>query len=159
MQTQQSFGSRLRSQREVSALTLADVAKQTKISPRALECLERGLFADLPGDVFVRGFLRSYARCVGLNPEETVRDYGELMMAQEDASSAPPEPVIDEPETDPAAASDEEPGAPAPVTIKSITQAIVAAGDGTNRMPLKIAIAVLAVVATIAMALLMLPPS
>ena len=51
------------------------LAAATKISVANLQAMERGDFARLPGGVFTRGFLRAYAREVGLDPEETVQHY------------------------------------------------------------------------------------
>src|SRR3990172_8270599 len=73
-----NFGSRLRDQRGARPLSPAERGRVTKIPERSLERLEEGRFDELPGDVFVRGFLRSYARSVGMDPEDTVRRYGEL---------------------------------------------------------------------------------
>jgi hypothetical protein len=56
-------------------MSLEDVAKVTKIQPRILERLEAGRPDGLPADVFVRGFVRSFARCVGLDEEEALRRY------------------------------------------------------------------------------------
>src|SRR6185503_3569889 len=56
--------------------TLDDVARITKIQPRILEKLEAGQFEGLPADVFVRGFVRSVARCVGLDEQEALERYG-----------------------------------------------------------------------------------
>jgi cytoskeleton protein RodZ len=67
----------LRGARQARGMSLADVTKVTKIQARTLEHLEHGRFDQLPADVFVRGFVRSYARCVGLDPDEAVRRYGE----------------------------------------------------------------------------------
>jgi hypothetical protein len=64
------FGSCLRRAREARALTLGDVSAATKVPRSALELLESGTLAGLPAHVFVRGFIRSYARTVGL-PETT----------------------------------------------------------------------------------------
>ena len=47
----------------------------TKIPERSLRQLEEGKFEELPADVFVRGFLRSYARVVGVNADDVVRRY------------------------------------------------------------------------------------
>ena len=62
----------LRQGRAQRAMSLDDVAKVTKIQPRILESLEAGRFDSLPADVFVRGFVRSFARCVGLDPAEAL---------------------------------------------------------------------------------------
>lgn len=72
------FGSRLREEREARAMTLGELARVTKIPTRSLERLEEGRFEELPADVFVRGFIRSYARAVGLDPDGLLRSYGQL---------------------------------------------------------------------------------
>src|SRR6185436_6077976 len=65
----------LRAGRAHRGLSLDDVAKITKIQPRILERLEAGRFDGLPAEVFVRGFVRSFARCVGLDEDEALRRY------------------------------------------------------------------------------------
>jgi cytoskeletal protein RodZ len=65
-----NFGSVLREARERRAISLADVARKTKLSKASLALLEEGRLEDLPPDVFVRGFIRSYARSVGLRESE-----------------------------------------------------------------------------------------
>jgi len=67
-----SFGPWLRAQREARGVTLAEIAEVSKISLRYLEALEQDRFDVLPAPVFVRGFLREYARVVGLDPDEVV---------------------------------------------------------------------------------------
>jgi cytoskeleton protein RodZ len=69
------FGSRLRETREAKGITLRQIANATKISMRALEALERNDISRLPGGIFTRAFVRSYAIEVGLEPEETIRDF------------------------------------------------------------------------------------
>jgi hypothetical protein len=66
----------LRAGRAERKLTLDDVARVTKIQPRILEKIEAGNLDGLPADVFVRGFVKSFARCVGLNEIEAVERYG-----------------------------------------------------------------------------------
>lgn len=70
-----AFGDKLRREREMRGITLAEIAESTKISKRNLQALEDEQFDLLPGGVFNRGFVRSYARFLGLNEEETVADY------------------------------------------------------------------------------------
>jgi len=62
----------LRTQREARGIELVDIAESSKISLRYLESLESDRFEVLPAPVFVRGFLREYARIVGLDPDEVV---------------------------------------------------------------------------------------
>ena len=66
----------LRAGRAQRGLSLEDVAHVTKIQPRILERLESGRLDGLPADVFVRGFVRSFARCVGLDEDEALQRYG-----------------------------------------------------------------------------------
>ena len=70
-----AFGEKLRKQREHRGITLEAVANTTKISTRMLKALEDERFDQLPGGVFNKGFVRAYARQVGLNEEETINDY------------------------------------------------------------------------------------
>ncbi len=67
-----SFGPWLKGQREARGVTIAEIAESSKISVRYLEALERDRFDVLPAPVFVRGFLREYARVVGLDADEVV---------------------------------------------------------------------------------------
>lgn len=67
-----SFGSWLRRQREVREISLREISDISKISLRYLEALEQDRFEILPNAVFTRGFLREYARFVGLDPDEVV---------------------------------------------------------------------------------------
>ncbi len=71
----QNFCDYLVSARKQRSMTIHEIAGVTRIPVRSLERLESGLFEELPADVFVRGFLRSYARCVGLDAEDTIRRY------------------------------------------------------------------------------------
>lgn len=68
-------GTQLRNARQQRGVTIEQVAERTKISLRILRAIERNAFDQLPGGVFTRGFLRAYAREVGLPPEDVVRDY------------------------------------------------------------------------------------
>lgn len=66
-------GEQLRAAREQQGLSVGDVARQLKLATRQVEAMERDDHAVLPGSVFVRGFLRNYARVVGLDGEALVR--------------------------------------------------------------------------------------
>lgn len=69
------FGGRLRQAREERGISLRQIAANTKISVGALEALERNNVSKLPGGIFSRAFVRSYAAEVGLDPEATVREF------------------------------------------------------------------------------------
>ncbi len=64
-----SLGRTLREARERLALSVADVAHQIKLAPRQIEALEADNYQPLPEMAFVRGFVRSYARLLHLDPE------------------------------------------------------------------------------------------
>jgi hypothetical protein len=68
----------LRAGRCQKGLSLDEVARKTKIQARILEQLESGKLEGLPADVFVRGFIRSMAKCVGLDEDEALRRYGAI---------------------------------------------------------------------------------
>ena len=69
------FGGKLREAREGRGISLRQIAGTTKISVGALEALERNDVSKLPGGIFSRSFVRSYASEVGLDPEQTVREF------------------------------------------------------------------------------------
>ena len=69
------FGEKLRKQREQQGIELDAISYTTKISTRMLRALEDEHFDQLPGGVFNKGFVRAYARQVGLNEEEAIADY------------------------------------------------------------------------------------
>ena len=70
-----AFGEKLRKQREQRGLALDAISNTTKISTRMLRALEDEHFDQLPGGVFNKGFVRAYARQVGLDEEQTITDY------------------------------------------------------------------------------------
>ena len=70
-----SIGARLRRERESLGMSIEEIARATRIPVPSLERVEADRFDDLPGEVFVRGFLRSYAKTVGLDADEIVAQY------------------------------------------------------------------------------------
>src|SRR6476659_1486519 len=70
-----SFGEELKREREIRGISLKEIADATKISRRFLEAIERNDHRTLPAPVFTRGFVREYARYLGLNIEEMVNRY------------------------------------------------------------------------------------
>jgi cytoskeletal protein RodZ len=69
------FGEKFRKERERRGLTLDDVSSVTKINSRMLKAIETEHFDQLPGGVFNKGFVRAYAKHLGLNDEEAVTEY------------------------------------------------------------------------------------
>jgi cytoskeletal protein RodZ len=70
-----TFGEKLRNRREQRGLSLDAISTTTKISPRMLRAIEDEHFDQLPGGVFNKGFVRAYARQIGLDEEEAISDY------------------------------------------------------------------------------------
>lgn len=69
------FGGNLREARERRGVSLRQIANATKIGMSALEGLERNDISRLPGGIFSRAFVRSYAIEVGLDPEATIQEF------------------------------------------------------------------------------------
>ena len=98
-----SFGEKLKKEREKRAVTLEQISVSTKIGTRMLQALEENKFNQLPGGIFNRGFVRAYARCVGMDEDQAVADYleasGEAPPARIEAAAEPersaPEPAPD----------------------------------------------------------------
>src|SRR5262249_20888343 len=97
--TSGDFGAKLREARERRGITLRQIAVATKISASALDALERNDISKLPGGIFSRAFVRSYASEVGLNPEETVREFLDRFQDEPAAPAAVPAPALSEDET------------------------------------------------------------
>ena len=68
-------GRELKQLREKIGLELQTVSKETKISLKILESLEEENFEKLPALVYLKGFLKSYAQCLGLDSQKVVEDY------------------------------------------------------------------------------------
>jgi cytoskeletal protein RodZ len=85
-----SFGEKLKLEREKRKITLEEISSSTKIGTRMLQALEEEKFNQLPGGIFNKGFVRAYARVVGLDEDQTVADY---LAASGDAPPVRPELV------------------------------------------------------------------
>ncbi|MCB9601825.1 MAG: helix-turn-helix domain-containing protein [Sandaracinus sp.] len=70
-----AVGDYLRRERELRAVSLEEIAQTTRIPLKVLRDLENDRHEQLPGDVFVRGFLRSYSRALGLDDTQVVARY------------------------------------------------------------------------------------
>ena len=77
MTTESSVGSFLKQKREGQGLSLDQVASLTRIQSKFLHALEEEIFADLPEQVFARGFVRTYARSLGINEEDALRRFSD----------------------------------------------------------------------------------
>ena len=73
----EALGTYLRQERELRQISLEEIAQTTRIPLRMLQHLEDDDHDSLPGEVFTRGFLKSYARSVGLDAEDVLLRYGQ----------------------------------------------------------------------------------
>lgn len=119
-----SFGDHLRQAREAKNITIQEIAASTKISSRALQALEKEQFDQLPGGIFNKGFVRSYARYVGLDEEKTVAAYMEAAKATE------PEPDLEAMQAQVAANAAKDLSMWNSVTVVGIVALVVALGLG-----------------------------
>jgi len=78
-----SFGQDLKQAREAKGVTVEMIATATKITSRYLEAVEQEKFDKLPGGVFRKSIVRSYARTAGLDEEVWVNRYLELTRVPE----------------------------------------------------------------------------
>jgi cytoskeletal protein RodZ len=71
----ESIGQYLKRHREERAMSVEEVSRATRIPVGNLERLENDHFDDLPGEVFVRGFLKAYARAVSIPVDDVLARY------------------------------------------------------------------------------------
>ncbi len=74
-QADPNFGRHLRRERERRKIPLESIAENTKISVSLFEDMERDDLSRWPSGIFRRSFIRAYARAVGLDPDETARQF------------------------------------------------------------------------------------
>jgi cytoskeletal protein RodZ len=85
----QSLGQQLKRDRELRQVSLEEVSHTTRIPLRMLEHIEADRFDELPGDVFARGFLKSYARALGMSPDEVIARFDADAGPEPDSAPAP----------------------------------------------------------------------
>lgn len=85
-----TLGEKLRQAREERGISIAEVAEQTRISPHYLEFIENDDYRTLPGGIFNKGFVKSYAKYVGIDEQEALQDYSKLLSSQDSEVSEEP---------------------------------------------------------------------
>lgn len=78
------LGVYLKKNRESKKITLEDIAKETKIQKRYLEAIENDKYDEIPGETYLRGFLRNYSVSIGLNPEIIIEKYDNIKKKAEE---------------------------------------------------------------------------
>ena len=85
-----AVGRILAAAREQQGLSIADVARQLRLGARQIEALEADDYVSLPGNTFVRGFIRNYARMLQLDPDTMLQSFQQRAPSEALAMSAPP---------------------------------------------------------------------
>ena len=75
--SEETFGGRLRRERERRQIALASISANTKISASFFEALERNDLSRWPSGIFRRAFIRAYAAGIGLDPDTIAREFHE----------------------------------------------------------------------------------
>lgn len=81
-----TLGEKLRQAREERGISISEVAEQTRISPLYLESIENDNYKPLPGGIFNKGFLKSYAKYIGYDEQEALQEYAQLVSSSESSA-------------------------------------------------------------------------
>lgn len=96
-----TLGEKLRQAREERGMSISEVAEQTRISALYIESIENDDYRPLPGGIFNKGFVKSYAKTLGLDEQEALQDYAAVLAQQggdvnDDPKTYRPEVLTDE---------------------------------------------------------------
>ena len=78
-----TLGEKLRQAREERGISISEVAEQTRISSLYLKSIEEDNYKPLPGGIFNKGFIKSYAKYVGVDEQEALQDYARAVASNE----------------------------------------------------------------------------
>jgi cytoskeletal protein RodZ len=81
----ETLGEKLRQAREERGISISEVAEQTRISPLYIDSIEKNDFKTLPGGIFNKGFIKSYAKFVGYDEHQALAEYQKAIAAEEAA--------------------------------------------------------------------------
>lgn len=84
-----TLGEKLRQAREERGISISEVAEQTRISRLYLESIENDDYKPLPGGIFNKGFVKSYAKFIGYDEQEALSDYAKIATANEIVTEHP----------------------------------------------------------------------
>lgn len=85
-----TLGEKLRQAREERGISVSEVAEQTRISPHYIESIENNDFKILPGGIFNKGFIKSFAKYVGVDENEALQDYSRAIAGPDGDSNDEP---------------------------------------------------------------------
>jgi len=118
----QSFGARMREQREKQQVSLIEISEHTKIKISLLEALEQDDVTHWPSGIFRRAFIRAYAHAIELEPDMVVREFLELY--PDPVEMVTPMPALE-------AAANNAPERPAPMRVRFMVGSAVEAVSRT----------------------------
>lgn len=78
-----TLGEKLRQAREERGIRISEVSEQTRISSLYLDAIENDNYKPLPGGIFNKGFVKSYAKFIGFDEQEALAEYAKLVVASE----------------------------------------------------------------------------
>ncbi|HKP69395.1 MAG TPA: helix-turn-helix domain-containing protein [Pyrinomonadaceae bacterium] len=78
-----TLGEKLRQAREERGISISEVAEQTRISSLYLKSIEEDNYKPLPGGIFNKGFVKAYAKYVGMDEQEALQDYARVVASTE----------------------------------------------------------------------------
>lgn len=85
-----TLGEKLRQAREERGISISEVAEQTRISPHYLDSIENDDYRTLPGGIFNKGFVKSFAKAVGINEQEALQEYSRIISSQDSTADGDP---------------------------------------------------------------------
>jgi cytoskeleton protein RodZ len=85
-----TLGEKLRQAREERGISISEVAEQTRISSLYLKSIEDDNYKPLPGGIFNKGFVKAYAKYVGIDENEALQDYARLIAQNDEISDTGP---------------------------------------------------------------------
>ncbi len=96
-----TLGDKLRQAREARGISISEVAEQTRISSLYLQAIENNDYRTLPGGIFNKGFVKSFAKQVGIDEQEALQDYATILSEKgsdinDDPKTYRPEVLTDE---------------------------------------------------------------
>ncbi len=84
-----TLGEKLQQAREAQGISIREVAENTRISPLYLSSIENNDYKPLPGGIFNKGFIKSFAKYVGVDEQEALADYSKQISQEENLSEEP----------------------------------------------------------------------
>ena len=139
-----NLGTELRTARERAGFSLPQLAARTRIPLKTLEAIEENDFSKVPPGIFVRSFIRTYAREVGIDPATAVSEYRALMDPASDLALEQRDHVVNEdvrPRALPFDLTESRPGWGYALIVAALLIAVISMNRGNTPEPSEVATA------------------